>query len=121
MFDGRNYKHAFKEACEEFPSINDSEEIYNRLISIEWVLGEAIRGVFWLQAFLICFLIYIPTRYLLGLRIANLVEEFFFFAFFIALGSVIYWLSKFAFWYEINRHLKTRRFGDPKFTTRNSN
>lgn len=118
MFDGRDYGYTFDEACEELPFINDSEEIRNRLISIEWVLGEAIIGVFWLQAFLICSLLFLPAQLLLGMKKAGWIEQLILFVFFIVLGTVIYWLSKFAFWYEIDRHLKTRRFGDPKFKRR---
>lgn len=121
MFNGREYKFEFDEACEELPFINDSEEIRNRLIGIEWVLEEAIRGVFWLQAFLICSLLFLPAQLLLGMKKAGWIEQLILFVLCIVLGTVIYWLSKFAFWYEIDRHLKTRRFGDPKFTTRNSN
>ena len=114
MFNGRDYKFSFDEACEDLPFIKDSTEIRNRLTSIEWVLEEAIRGAFHLQSLLLSTLLIFPIGYFLSIGSANRQEQILFIALFVAVGVLNYWLSKFAFWYEISRHLGNRRFGENK-------
>ena len=46
MFSGFEYNKEFEEACEELATERDPQQVRRRLMSVEWVLWEAIRGVF---------------------------------------------------------------------------
>lgn len=56
-FTGLDYNQAFEEACEELPYVRDRDEVMSRLLSLEWILWEAIRGLFFLSSLVSGFLI----------------------------------------------------------------
>lgn len=113
MFNGKSYKQEFDDACETLAFERDPAQIRRTLVSVEWVLAEAIRGVFFLQALLQTFVTMVAIGWLLSINSMDWQLEAIFYAVGLAMFLSIYWLSKFALWHEISRHLKPRRFGDP--------
>jgi hypothetical protein len=114
MFDGRDYRQTFDEACIELALSSDPDEIRSRLIDIEWVLEEALRSAFFVQAALLSVIVLLPIWALFDVGSAEWPIKALCFAALLVFGTLTYWLSKFALWYEISRHLKSRRFGDPR-------
>ena len=51
MFNGHAYKREFDDACETLAFERDPAQIRRTLISVEWVLAEAIRGVFFFKPY----------------------------------------------------------------------
>jgi hypothetical protein len=115
MFNGIDYKAAFDEACDDLVHTRDRDEIRRILIGVEWVLEEAIRGVFVVLALILSLIIFMPLGFLFELRKINWMGQGLFFVAAIAFGLIVYWLAKFALWHEVNRHLKPRKFGELLF------
>ena len=112
MFNGHSYKQEFDDACETLAFERDPAQIRRTLISVEWVLEEAIRGVFFLQALLQTVATMAAIGWLFSINTMDWQVTAIFYAVGLAVFLSNYWLSKFALWYEISRHLKPRRFGD---------
>lgn len=109
-FTGRDYHQAFEEACDKLPYGHDVDAVRSELEEIEWILWEAIRGVFFYVSFFTGILIVAPIAYLLDVE--NLIARLFVFpsvTFLIAI--IIYWLCRLVFHYEIAAHVKGRKFG----------
>lgn len=109
-FSGVDYHAAFEEACEKLARVRDADEVRSDLEGIEWILWEAIRGVFFLASIIAAWFIVVPVFYFL-------VDEKTFVAFAIEIAIVImlaaalYWLLRLVFHFEIAKHVKGRRFG----------
>ena len=50
MFDGRDYHHKFEELCAKLSAWAPEDEVRSEMEQLEWILWEAIRGVFFLAA-----------------------------------------------------------------------
>ncbi|WP_394887457.1 hypothetical protein ACG873_21550 [Mesorhizobium sp. AaZ16] len=109
-FTGRDYHAAFEEACETLPYVTDKDEVRSSLEGIEWILWEAIRGVFFYAAVLIAWLMILPPFFFL-------IAERTWAASAAALGVMIviavalYWLLRLTVRLEISGHANGRRFG----------
>jgi hypothetical protein len=109
-FTGRDYHAAFEEACEKLPYVTDKDDVRSELEGIEWILSEAIRGVFFYAAVLAAWLMVFPP-------FLFLIAERTWAASAAALGVMIviaialYLLLRLTFWLEISAHVKGRRFG----------
>lgn len=112
MFNGQSYKQEFDDACETLAFERDPAQIRRTLIGVEWVLAEAITGVFIIQALSQTLATMVAIGWLLSVNSMDWQLETIFYAFGFAMFLSIYWFSKFVLWYEISRHLKPRRFGD---------
>ena len=112
MFDGRDYVQAFDEACDELKFTKDYQEIRSKLIHIEWILDEAVRGVFFYQAMLLCLCLFAPLGFILDVGQFLWPAKILFLTLGLAFAVFVYWTAKFVFWAEISRHVKTRQFGD---------
>ena len=66
MFDGRNYNQQFDDACQELAFTKDADQIRRTLIGVEWVLEEAIRGVFFVQSLLLSVIVFGSIGFLLN-------------------------------------------------------
>jgi hypothetical protein len=109
-FTGHDYHLAFEEACAKLPFERDPDAVRSELEGIEWILWEAIRGVFFYVAVLTGGLIVLPVLYLLNsekslipVLIATLVM--------LIIATGVYWLCRLVFRFEITAHVKGRRFG----------
>lgn len=113
-FDGRDYHQLFEEACSNLKHLDEDVESRHSLEGIEWVLWEAIRGVFFYVA------ITVPLIVFAFLELAFDITEKMSTSATIAYWTIvtifpalfIYWLLRFVFWHEISRHVKGRTFGD---------
>ncbi len=110
MFAGPDYDKEFDDACRDIALERDPELVRGRLLKVEWVLWEAIRGVFIQIASIISALIVLPFFYLLG-SLGNLVLGVGAVLAFLVLSTSFYWICRAIFHYEISRHLRSRRFG----------
>lgn len=119
MFDGRNCKSEFEQACVELSNTKDPASVRRTLISMEWVLEEALRGVFLTSAFLLSATIFYPFHYILDIGELSWQMQILFFAGFFIFVAYVYLISRLVFWLEINRHLKPRKFGGIKFELEN--
>jgi hypothetical protein len=111
LFDGRDYNQQFNEACSTLAFEQDEDEIREKLCSIEWVLAEAIRGAFLVAAILQSGLLLLPIGWVLDVRNMDWTAQAIFFALLVSYATVSYWISRFAFWHEVSRHVRPRRFG----------
>ena len=113
-FDGRDYQLQFEEACKELRHTDEDMETRSSLEGIEWVLWEAIRGVFLYAAIIPPLLILILLEYSFKLseEMGSFMSLAFWLAFIISIALAIYWFLRFLFWYEISRYVKGRKFGD---------
>lgn len=109
-FGGRDYNAAFEEACENLALEHDPEEIRSELEGVEWVLWEAIRGVFFYVAIAVAWLIVMPLTYLLDAR-QSWTGVAVGFAAFILFAVTVYWLCRVIFHFEIATHVRGRKFG----------
>jgi hypothetical protein len=112
MFSGPDYHREFEQACDELAEMrHPKEDVRNTLIGIEWVLWEAIRGVFGYAAFAISLPALGLYRYLVGYSetwsLQTLIEA----ASFLVLAGVVYGVLRAIFFFEISRHVKGRKFG----------
>lgn len=114
MFSGPDYNQQFEEACAELPGETDPDMVRRNLMSIEWVLWEAIRGVFGHIALCIAALIVLPPFYLLDAR-QSWTTGLIILGLLLLLTLAIYWLCRAIFHYEIGRHVRGRRFGEGGF------
>jgi hypothetical protein len=65
-FTGRHYHAAFEEACDKLPYVTDKEDVRSDLEGLEWILWEAIRGVFFYAAVLIAWIVvFLPFYFML--------------------------------------------------------
>lgn len=110
MFNGRDYHTAFEEACELLSIDGDDETARDALEHVEWVLWEAIRGVFFYVAVLLAALVVLPFLYLLGNE-RTMIVSVFGFAVLAVIATAIYWLCRLVFRLEVSNHVKGRRFG----------
>lgn len=114
MFSGFEYNKEFEEACEELATERDPQQVRRRLMSIEWVLWEAIRGVFLQISCMVAAFIVLPLLYLIShgnswvIGIGGILS-------FIVLGTLVYGICRAVFHYEISRHVRPRTFGEPGF------
>ena len=111
-FDGRDYHRQWKEAISELQYTRDAEEIDGALRHIEWILWEAIRGVFfYFSVFIAGVSVSVPV-WLIGMNDTNWIVKTIIVALAIIIALLSYWFLRFLFWYEISRHVKDRKFGN---------
>lgn len=108
---GLDYNQAFEEACEELPNVRDQDEVRSRLLNLEWILWEAIRGVFFLSSLVSGFLIAWLISSLLPEDINSFIKGAIFLIFVVLLTLPGYWLLRLMLWHQISRHIKGRKFG----------
>jgi hypothetical protein len=111
LFDGRTYNLEFDNACSELARNNDEDEIRATLCRIEWILAEAIRGSFFIGAFLQGTIVTIIMGWMIGFSELDVFARSLFIIFFVMFVFVNYWVLRFAFWCEVSRHIEARRFG----------
>lgn len=111
MFDGRTYSLEFENACSDLARTTDEDEIRATLSRIEWILAEAIRGAFFVGAFLQAGLLILPIGLLSGVPDMDWHLQGLFLLLFAVCVFANYWVLRFAFWHEVSRHVKSRRFG----------
>jgi hypothetical protein len=112
MFCGPDYHREFEQACDELAEVrHPKEDVRNTLIWIEWVLWEAIRGVFFYAALAISLPPFIIYRYLVGYQEIWSLETLVLAGAFVVLAGVVYGVLRFIFFFEIGRHVKGRQFG----------
>lgn len=112
MFDGRSYHLEFEEACEKLVYENEIDEVRLALMGIEWVLWEAIRGVFFLTSVILSLLITLPFAGTIKETMGTFWGATVIVSFVIVAALAIYCLMRIVFWAEISRHLTGRKFGD---------
>jgi len=114
MFDGRDYQESFQNALNELTSEGvDRDVVLGQLVGIEFTLWEAIRGAMILTGNIAALMIIAPVAYLAGqtsgerwvMGVVCVVA-------WLLITFALYWIFKFAVYYEIGRHVKGRRFGD---------
>lgn len=108
---GRDYHQAFDEACEELPNLSNQDEVKLRLLYLERIIWEAIRGVFFLSSLASGFLIAWLISSLLPEDTNSFIKGTIFLIFVVLLTLPGYWLLRLMFWHQISRHIKGRRFG----------
>ena len=112
MFSGVEYNNDFEEACQDLAVERDPRQVRQRLMNIEWVLWDAIKGVFIQISSILACLIVLPLTYLMSpdrswvVAIGGLLT-------FLILGTLIYWVCRIVFYFEISRHVRPRSFGQP--------
>jgi len=113
-FDGRDYHQAFEETCSNFRQFGGGLDARDSLEQNEWMLWEAIRGVFFYAAILISTLILVLIELIFNLKDKMSVFENMVYLAIVIIPTalVIYWLLRFIFWCEISRHVRGRNFGD---------
>jgi hypothetical protein len=114
VFSGFEYNKEFEEACEELATERDPQQVRRRLMSVEWVLWEAIRGVFLQISSMVAALIVLPLLYLISPR-NSWVTGIGVILSFLVLSTSVYWVCRAVFHYEISRHVRPRTFGEPGF------
>lgn len=115
MFSGPDYQREFESACGALVGEDDPVQVRRVMLNVEWVLWEAIRGVFGTISILIGGMIVFLPAYLLDLPKTLAVGSTIFFLF--ASATVgLYWLCRLTFHWEISRHIAGRKFGDGGFS-----
>jgi hypothetical protein len=111
MFDGRDYHRAFEKAIDNLTGkVLDRDDTLGQLVSLEWTLWEAIRGPVIVTRNMMAMIIIIPAAYLF--RDSGWVGGVVLVVAYFVLIVGLYWLFRFAAYWEISRHVKGRRFGD---------
>lgn len=110
-FTGRDYHYAFEEACQTLAHTSDNGEVRSALEGMEWILWEAIRGVFFTCAVVVAGpLVMIPYFTLSNDR--TFADGAIALAISAVVAAALYWLFRLSFALEISRQVKGRTFGD---------
>jgi hypothetical protein len=114
MFSGPEYHNEFEQARRELPGETDPDVVGRRLMNVEWVLWEALRGAFGRIALIIAALVVLPPAYILEVS-RSWKSMLVALAILLLLTVSTYWLCRAVFHYEIARHVRGRRFGEGGF------
>lgn len=109
-FTGRDYHAAFEEACATLPLEREEDGVRSRLEGLEWVLWEAIRGVFLIAAVIIGAVAVLPVRLAIGER-ENWISNAICLAAALVVAFAAYWMFRLIFHVEVSAHVKGRKFG----------
>ena len=114
MFDGRDYHQAFEDARDKLTGrVLDRDEVLGQLVGIEWTLWEAIRGAMIITGNIAALILIAPAAYLTWQTgNSGWVVGVLFVGLWLTVTIGLYWIFKFAAYYEIARHVKGRRFGN---------
>lgn len=112
-FTGADYHRVFEEACTDLARERHADAIRAKLLTIEWILWEALRGIFFLISMTLSGLVVFPTIYLMVpsdqrswvTAVIGLVV-------FAILTALIYWICRGVFHWEFAVKVQGRRFGD---------
>lgn len=111
MSDGSEYEHVYEEQCTELVGETDREQIEISIQFLEWTLWEAIKGVFLWRAVLVWGAVVFSVAWLLDLRNEGWIAAFSTLSILLILIVLDYWVSRFVFWLEVSRQIKSHRFG----------
>lgn len=111
-FTGADYHRVFEEACRELPWERSEEAVRGKLLTVEWIMWEALRDVFSRVSMIIGALIVLPFASLISpgedrAWLALLVI----FGAFVALATLLYWICRGVFHFEFARKIRGRKFG----------
>lgn len=109
-FNGRDYHAAFEDACATLPFETDEGEVRDKLAGLEWILWEAVRGVFFYAAVFVGAAIVLPVQFALVERDNWLLNAVFLIAM-ITIAFAAYWVFRLIFHFEVSIHVKGRKFG----------
>lgn len=113
-FTGDDYHRVFEEACRELPLERDADAVRSKLLLMEWVLWEALRGVFSLISMVLSALVVFPITYMvLSPDNRGWIAGLIVFAAFAGLAILIYWICRGVFHFEFAVKVRGRRFGLP--------
>ncbi|MBB4342136.1 hypothetical protein [Rhizobium leguminosarum] len=113
-FTGDDYHRVFEEACRDLPMERNADRVREKLLTMEWMLWEALRGVFFLISIGLSGLIVFPIAYMiLPTDHRSWIGGLIAFAVFAVLAVVIYWICRGIFHFEFAVKVRGRRFGDP--------
>lgn len=112
MFDGRDYHRKFEEACVTLAAWTPESEVRSEFDQVEWILWEAIRGVFFLTSAIPAIAIAALLGQLLLQQVGCVWHAVIVLIAASLFATVGYWLLRFVFWAEISRHVQSRKFGD---------
>ena len=113
-FTGEDYHRVFEEACRDLAYEHDQDTVRGKLLTIEWILWEAIRSVFSLLSMALSGMIVLSVTYLIfpaaGRSWGGLLIFFIGFA---GLSSLFYGVCRAVFYLEFAINVRGRKFGDP--------
>jgi hypothetical protein len=113
-FTGEDYHRVFEEACRDLPLERNPDTVRAKLLTIEWMLWEALRGVFFFISLTLSGLIIFPITYMiLPADHRSWIGGLIAFAVFAVLAILIYWTCRGIFHLEFAVKVRGRRFGDP--------
>ncbi|MEH6691332.1 MAG: hypothetical protein V7774_09130 [Pseudorhizobium pelagicum] len=113
-FTGDDYNRVFEEACSGLAYERDEEVVRGKLLTMEWILWEALRGVFSLIAMTLSGLIVFPIAYLISpVDDRTWGGVVFVFIAFAVLATLIYWICRAVFHFEFAIKIRGRKFGSP--------
>jgi hypothetical protein len=108
--DGNDYRICFDRQCKLLVGATSEDSVRRRLLEIEWTLWRAIRTSLVGASIVWILLILFGLGFLLPR--GNTAAWWLLFGFTLFVSFLSYWISRFAIWYNISRHLRMRKFGD---------
>ncbi|QEE47481.1 hypothetical protein FVA81_24010 [Rhizobium sp. WL3] len=113
-FTGNDYHQKFELICRELPFERDEREVRSKLLQLEWIFWEALRGVFfWISLAISGLLVFPFYAFVVPESDKTMIANIIAIAVYALLATMVYWICRAVFHFEFAANIAGRKYGDP--------